>query len=291
MNRLKKHINPATILALAALVFAITGGAYAASGGSGNGGDGHATASIAKSKKKTPAGKPGPRGPAGPAGATGPAGPAGATGPAGAAGAKGENGAAGSNGTNGTNGTNGEGVKAERDTTDCKEGGTKFTVSGKSEHVCNGEKGAIHPGDTLPSKATETGTWAMASLESEEDFGLVAISFAVPLENELTGFEEPTPGDEIRGHARYINNKNEEAIEGTTNHPYCPGSVAKPEAEPGFLCVYGGEETTTLSSSTFITSPVKGAAEESVGRSGAIMKVKALGINSKASGSWAVTAP
>ena len=35
MKRITKHVNPATILALMALVFAITGGAFAATGATG----------------------------------------------------------------------------------------------------------------------------------------------------------------------------------------------------------------------------------------------------------------
>ena len=48
---LRKHLNPATVMAFAALVFALTGGAFAATGGSS---PSHATltASAAKSKAK-----------------------------------------------------------------------------------------------------------------------------------------------------------------------------------------------------------------------------------------------
>ncbi len=183
-RRVSKHINPATILALVALVFAATGGAYAASGGGGNGGS-HATASAAKKKKK-PAPKP-VRGPAGPKGATGAAGPAG---PAGPAGAKGENGAAGTNGTNGT-GTPGEPGKAGESVTSatlnpheegCEEGGSKFTVGGKTTTACNGEPaaGGGFP-ETLPEEKTETGAWAIFASEIHEHYAHAPISFAIPL--------------------------------------------------------------------------------------------------------------
>jgi hypothetical protein len=84
------------VISVIALVFAMFGGAYAASNSSNNG---KATAS-AKAKK----------GPRGPKGATGPAGPAGAQGPAGAkgdAGANGSNGAAGATGPTGAKGATG----------------------------------------------------------------------------------------------------------------------------------------------------------------------------------------
>jgi hypothetical protein len=81
------------VISVIALVFAMFGGAYAASNSSNAG---KATAS-AKAKK----------GPRGPKGATGPAGPAGAQGPAGPAGAKGDAGANGSNGAAGATGPEG----------------------------------------------------------------------------------------------------------------------------------------------------------------------------------------
>ena len=70
MKPLKKHLNPSTFIALLALVFAITGGAFAASGNGGGSGAkatasvGHSTrlAAIAKSKPK-PKGKAGPGAP------------------------------------------------------------------------------------------------------------------------------------------------------------------------------------------------------------------------------------
>jgi hypothetical protein len=82
------------VISVIALVFAMFGGAYAASNSSGGG---KATASKSKAKK----------GPRGPRGATGPAGPAGAQGPAGPAGARGDAGANGANGATGPTGPTG----------------------------------------------------------------------------------------------------------------------------------------------------------------------------------------
>jgi hypothetical protein len=70
--KLKQHLNPATGIALMALVFAMTGGAYAAN---------HyvitSTRQIKPSVlKKKAKGKTGPAGPNGAPGATGPAGAA-----------------------------------------------------------------------------------------------------------------------------------------------------------------------------------------------------------------------
>ena len=192
-SRIRKHLTPSTAIAFAALIFALTGGAYAATGG----GASHATltASAAKAKKKSaPAGKPGPRGPAGPAGAAGAAGPAGPVGPAGPAGAKGETGAAGTGTTGaegkkgkegkGTPGAPGASVTATEFTgskpgSKCTEGGSEFKIGTAATFACNGEAGnngtngtngatgATGPegspwvdGGTLPSGSSEKGQWA-----------------------------------------------------------------------------------------------------------------------------------
>jgi Collagen triple helix repeat (20 copies) len=120
-RRLKEPFGKAgLIVAVVALVFAMLGGAYAATGGN--------------SSKATASAKQGKQGKQGKTGKTGPAGPAGTAGPAGPAGAKGDTGAAGSNGKDGTNGTNGK-------------NGT------------NGEDGETGFTETLPSGKTETGSW------------------------------------------------------------------------------------------------------------------------------------
>lgn len=80
------------VIAVIALVFAMLGGAYAASDNAGTG----AVASKAKQGKQGKPGKPGATGP------TGPAGPAGPAGPKGDAGAKGETGSNGQDGEDGS---------------------------------------------------------------------------------------------------------------------------------------------------------------------------------------------
>jgi hypothetical protein len=150
-STLRNRFGIPGVISVIALVFAMFGGAYAASNSSGGG---KATAS-AKAKK----------GPKGPKGATGPAGPAGAQGPAGPAGAKGDagaNGAAGPQGPAGAAGATG--------------------VTGKT-----GPEGPVGPACPtgpcfLPSEATETGVWGVGG-----GFGEPAaprnfpISFNLPL--------------------------------------------------------------------------------------------------------------
>jgi hypothetical protein len=227
-----RQINPATVLALVALVFAMTGGAYAISGGNGVHGGAVAGAANAKKKgkSKSSTGKPGPRGPEGKQGPAGPTGPVGREGPEGKAGA------AGKDGTNGVSGESVTSAALKAGEEGCKEGGSKFTVGGKVTTACDGEKGAkgaagtpgmIHPGETLPAEASETGSWAVYAVAPEYPyFHLNAIvdpiSFTMPLEKALN--EE---------HVVYL-----ETGQGETTE--CPGTVADPKAASGYLCVYAG---------------------------------------------------
>jgi hypothetical protein len=132
LSALRKHLNPATAIAFLALILALTGGAFAATGG---GNHPTLTASAAKAKKG-PRGPQGPAGPAGKTGATGATGAAGATGPAGA---KGETGAAGAAGATGASGE----LKIEpAGGIECLgEGGSKFSDALGSGFVCNGSEG------------------------------------------------------------------------------------------------------------------------------------------------------
>lgn len=145
----KRRLSPSLVISVLALVFAMSGGAYAAS-----------RVLITSTKQISPKvlkslkgvngknGATGTNGTNGTNGAPGPQGPAGGAGPAGGPGPEGPKGA---------NGPNGESVKsktlAEKNGTGkCEEGGSEFTVEGKKTYACNGEKGAIHAGETLPPK-------------------------------------------------------------------------------------------------------------------------------------------
>jgi hypothetical protein len=230
LKNIKTHLTPSTFIALLALVFALTGGAFAATGG---GSSPHATltASAAKAKPKA---KTGPRGPAGKNGAPGAAGPAGPAGPAGAAGAKGETGAAGA-GTPGAAGTPGESVKIETAGGECKEGGAKFSNASGSGAACNGKEGPEGnvgkegalgtAGVTLPSGASETGTWSVYFNGVKEGNALSPISFAVPLAAALPS-----------GHVFYVTTEEQT----NKSQAACQGTVEAPKATEGNLCVYQG---------------------------------------------------
>jgi hypothetical protein len=254
------------IISIVALVAALGGGAYAASGGL----NGKQKKEVEKIAKKY-AGKPGAAGAAGPAGAKGDAGPKGEAGTAGTAGGSG---AAGTSVTstessapfpgNHCNGVNGG------------KGGSKFVSASGETYACNGKEGEPWTaGGTLPEGSTETGVYAAGIGQTflGFGFGLVApISFTIPL-------EEPLAAD----HTEIV-------AEGGSSTANCPGSVTDPVAEPGFLCVYEGEfKGKGLGGFTSIS---KGSKEEAgTDTSGAVL----LAIGEEESvairGTWAVTAP
>jgi hypothetical protein len=280
-------------ISVIALVFAMLGGAYAANNSSGG-----AKATASKAAK---------RGPRGPKGATGPAGPAGPQGPAGA------NGKDGAPGANGTPGANGKSVATGTATSgECPNvGGVTVEVEGapaSKKHVCNGaegEPGAIHPGETLPSEASETGTWSLGRISGSSVppgypfTGIpVPISFPVPLSSDLDA-----------AHVHVIAPNGKEVDEGTfeaTVEPTDCGSgiepgvgVENPKAEPGHLCIYMQSVTPALPLTFFGNSAVHKPDGTASGASvaGALFSpsvqqaaAEASGY-AEASGTWAVTAP
>ena len=225
------------VISVIALVFAMFGGAYAASNSSGGG---KATAS-AKAKQ----------GPRGKTGKTGPAGPQGPAGPTGPAGSKGE---AGANGSNGTPGADGKSVTGEAITAGgvCGAGvtGVKYTLNATSTNVCNGKDGQTGFTSTLPSGKTETGTWAVGEggtgevhfdTETSEPVlnQYVPISLAIPLEAEAAPelvFVQMTEGL----NAEVFSGLELEQLQEEGAEHGCPGiEEGIPHAEPGKLCVYG----------------------------------------------------
>jgi hypothetical protein len=154
---LKKRLSYANVAMTLALVFAMTGGAYAAS-----------KYVITSTKQISPKVLKSLKGSNGKSGANGATGAAGAAGPAGATGPGGPQGPAGAAGTNGTNGTNGEKGKDGKDGKEGKEGALGTA------------------GTTLPKGATETGQWVITQWhKAAGEFVAEAISFPIPLAQEL----------------------------------------------------------------------------------------------------------
>jgi collagen triple helix repeat protein len=260
------------VISVIALVFAMFGGAYAASNSSGGG---KATASKAKVKR-------GPRGPKGAAGPAGPAGPAGLPGAVGPAGPKGATGAMGEPGTDGvgTPGADGKSVTATEiatgEPTACDEqGGVELEVeeSGEPHEICNGKAGEPWAVGGLPKGATETGVWTFNANEStvnEEGKIILPISFSVPLRAAIT---EATK-------VHYVGSS------GSGPGGPCQGTAAEPTAPEGQLCVY----QQIMEHATFLhIVELEFENNEHASRAGAFLAFKEVGNEAWGIGSWAVT--
>jgi Collagen triple helix repeat (20 copies) len=258
--RKQLHITPSTVIALMALVFALTGGAFAATGA------GSHTKLLATTSKAKPApkGKAGPRGATGAKGATGAAGPAGAMGPAGAsgtAGAKGEPGVDGKEGPTGKEGK--EGVEGKEGT----EG-----VEGK-------EGSPWTAGGTLPAGKTETGTFSLSSetgTGAYVKFAAGNISFTIPLSAPLA-----------KDHVIYVSQSAPSECENSA-HPGS-ASVENPEASAGYLCVYQGAGLAVNKTEMEIFKPSSFSNGADV--SGALLLQEVTEAEALSAGTWAVTAP
>jgi hypothetical protein len=246
------------IISIVALVAALGGGAYAASGGlSGKQKKEVTKIAQTEAKKFAKAGPTGATGPAGPAGAKGDAGAAGATGPAGPTGSAGPTGPTGPAGQKGANGTTG------------------FTA-------------------TLPSEATETGMWGAGEIRQGFNAPVVMpISFPIPLASDLSGSEcttsPPGPGCQVH----FINPAGMEVpSNGVEVAPTsCTGTEEEPTAEPGNFCLYAATQVEFLLSNENIT---RGDPAQSLGASTAgviLLPTYVKEDEATITGSWAVTAP
>ena len=165
-----------------------------------------------------------------------------------------------------------------------------------------GEKGTTGYVKTLPSKATEYGTWSISDPpKAEESYQVTAsISFTIPLAKTLGASE-----------VHYVNETGSEEVilnPGFVLQPAsgsCSGTVAEPTAAPGALCVYqqheaeGGKEATAGLADAFIRPADVGpeVLTEGAGASGALVTLETNELSEPdhepaiARGAWAVTAP
>lgn len=144
--RQRLRVSPTTVIATLALVFAMTGGAYAAKKYLIT-----STKQISPSVLKSLKGASGKVGPAGATGAAGPAGTVGGAGPAGTAGTAGTDGKEGSAGKEGPPGKNGK-------------DGSPWTAGG-----------------TLPKGSTETGTWTTGLVPAGAGLTALRASISIPI--------------------------------------------------------------------------------------------------------------
>ncbi len=254
--RRRLRFSPATVIAGLALVFAMTGGAYAAKKYLIT-----STKQISPSVLKSLQGKAGAAGVQGPAGAAGAQGPAGPGGPAGSAGGKGETGPAGKDGTAGGKGATGatgpQGVTGAA--------GSPWTAGG-----------------TLPPEATETGTWWF---QGAANAGITAapISFPIPLS------KADAEGMVIRFWQEGVSEPSE--CTGNVSEPAAePGTLCIYVAHTEFNTLSGGAHPQV----SFPNGEERGsAAEEEVGTgtSGIFLYLRELTAKSFQGGSFAVTAP
>ncbi len=290
-SAIRNQITYANIVVTLALVFAMTGGAFAVTGKGGapstviaaKGGGPSAPSAVTaankkgKSKAKALRGPAGPRGPEGKQGPVGLQGPAGANGKDGANGSSGEKGATGETGSQGNPGKSVVLGKVNTGIATCKEqGGVSVEVEGNAaskQSVCNGEPGVIHPGTTLPKGASETGTWI--AIEGTPEEAEAAISFPIPLS--ATAAENTTPV--------YVPNTD------TAPPAGCQGSAAEPEAQEGHLCLFQGPAFYQHGHEFGEAFFKPGVREGGVGTTGTrFLITSAEGAHARFVGTWAVTA-
>ncbi len=319
LERLRMHLGSAgLVVAIVALVVASVGGAYAAK-------KADKEMASASATKKGPRGPKGPKGAKGAPGATGPAGP---QGPAGANGKDGANGANGKDGTSGTAGSSVTAAKLNPGNANCADGGSEFKAGATTTFACNGAEGEAGEegekgekgdegspwtlGGTLPSGATETGTWGFGPMlasqvpfvseaaeptEAEENREFaekieslnnplrVMISFAIPLAEKL-----PDPQVHYLDQG-YPTGASAEEIEN------CPGSAADPQAKKGHLCVYVANRSAAFPDpeGSFVQSTVpldpvnEGGTKPGASTTGAYLPMIVLSKGARATGTFAVT--
>jgi hypothetical protein len=284
LSFVRRRLTFANVALTVALVFAMSGGAFAAS-----------KFLITSTKQIKPSvlaslkGKAGPAGANGVNGAAGSAGPQGPAGPAGA-GSPGPEGKAGAAGESVTLGTAKVGKKAG----ECEVGGTTVSVGGKANAVCNGKNGTTGFTETLPEGKTEKGTWAASGMPYNGIYtqpfpGLLApISFVIP----LAGAPEP--------HIIGIEEGEGEAHQSSVIPSKCTGTATSPGAQGGQLCVFMNREfTSNLKTAKDTELPIPGliydpgsAEGEAANPAGAVVLVFAEDGSKPltTAGTWAVTA-
>jgi hypothetical protein len=254
---IRGRVSYANIAATLAVLFAMTGGALAAS-----------KYVITSTKQIKPSVLAQIKGKSGASGKNGAAGAQGLQGPAGLSGAQGGRGENGANGSNGSNGADGKvGATGLRGAT----GATGAT----------GPTGQTGFTETLPSGKSETGAWAVNGYNLPEGAEVVGpISFSIPM---------PSASSDI---TKGVVLSKAETESGSRPRPSgCEGTLEEPTAPAGKLCVYTQrEEVINGSISSATTDFTVGSGYQVTGAGVEAFFFEAPG-QVKAYGTWAVTAP
>lgn len=283
LSFIRRRLTFANVAMTVALVFAMSGGAYAAGK--------YLIISTKQISPKVLKSLQGKTGKAGVNGAQGPAGPAGPAGPQGPAGPGGVAGAAGGKGENGTSVTSAEVAKTS--STCGKQGGSEFTSASGKATACNGKEGSPWTaGGTLPSGKTETGVWSFSlnepkgTVSSGQEGSVTVASFPIPLAVPLSP-----------GHAHFIDEKgmeinlNREEVAPTE----CGSGIgpevnaSNPQAKPGNLCIYATALHNAKTEQELIFPP-GGGEGGAAGTTGAVAIFGLIGNAQYGWGTWAVTA-
>jgi len=282
LKRLKRRIGangPGLTVAVIAMLVALTGGAFAASGA--------LTSTQKKEVKKIAQAEAKKFATAGPAGATG------------------STGAPGTKGDSGAKGTDGKSIEitpiSPGEELECEgNGGASVKKEGAPSgiEVCNGEKGAKGEegspwtlGSNLPPGAIETGSWAFNAAEATNP-ALVSISFPVQFPFNLKA-----------AHVHFSTEANFADFDGEgVKTVGCKGSFKNPSGSPasetvspnppGELCVYlNTNGTEGIENATFEgIYQLSPAGTKGTAKSGALIKFSVTGGGlGHALGSWAVT--
>jgi len=212
-SSIRKRLTFANVAMTLALVFAMSGGAYAAKK--------YLITSIKQIKPSVVAqlkGKDGKDGAQGPAGAQGPVGPAG------------KDGAQGKEGLNGTDGKDGKAGAT----------GPAGPTGPTGPKGLTGPEGQSGFTETLPPGKTETGEWSLVrNVPGSGERVAAANSFNIPLASVPTAHYLRKTGKEP-----FYNGETEKEEERTVAG--CSGTVVSPTAAAGNLCIYTSEEASAF---------------------------------------------
>ena len=220
-SRIRKHCSYANVMVTLVLVFAMSGGAYAASR--------YVITSTKQISPKVLKSLKGANGQKGVAGANGAPGPGGSQGPAGSQGPGGAQGPAGPGGSTGANGVSVTATKLSTGNKECADGGSEFAAANGKTFACNGKEGSPWTaGGTLPEGKSESGAWGDSEEKASAGTKTIStISYGIPLKTEPKMiFINLGEGEKEPNEALAIKNGE------------CKGTFANPGAANGFLCVF-----------------------------------------------------